>query len=121
MCIRDSSGTFNPREKLTTKMIGRFRSALYNAIGNLEMEGGGGGAAANGTAQVNGGSNEGGASASGGGHSSSRVNGSMSPTSLKVKYGYQRPIFLQLFSEDEIQVLKKKYYHKTSKTHRLCR
>ena len=34
----------------------------------------------------------------------SRVDSVNGTVKAKVKYGYQRPIFLQLFSDDEIQV-----------------
>ena len=68
-------------------MLGRFRSALYSAMGTPE-----GGEPAPNVADLR-----------------SRidvVNGSSGHTvnKSKVKYAYQRPIFLQLFSEDEIQV-----------------
>eukprot|EP00095_Tigriopus_kingsejongensis_P012725 maker-scaffold43_size480169-snap-gene-2.24 protein:Tk12725 transcript:maker-scaffold43_size480169-snap-gene-2.24-mRNA-1 annotation:"hypothetical protein DAPPUDRAFT_323991" len=83
-----------PSQACPEEMIGRFRNALYNAIGNLEMEGGPGGVASSDTAPASGG----GGGGSGGGGRNKAVN------KLKVKYAYQRPIFLQLFTDDEIQV-----------------
>ncbi len=85
-------------------MIGRFRNAIYNAIGGLEE-----GSGANGTASSsspNGaydghqpykGPSSSSSSAGGGGHQQHGGGG------LRVKYPYQRPLFLQLFSDDEIQ------------------
>ena len=78
-------------------MIGRFRNALYNAIGNLEENGSSGS-----HHQANGSSDQ-----SGGGGRRLTFTGdspSTSGGSLRVKYPYQRPIFLQLFTDDEIQV-----------------
>lgn len=71
------------------KMLGRFRSALYTAIGTPEIEAG----------QVA-------HSGVSGGGSTSRTSAkeSASGGSQRVKYAYQRPIFLQLFTDDEIQV-----------------
>jgi protein phosphatase 1H len=58
-------------------MLGRFRSALYNAIGNLEEEGG---------------------------VAPPRQGSPTSQTTIRQKYNYQRPAFLKLETEDEIQV-----------------
>jgi len=58
-------------------MLGRFRSALYNAIGNLEEEGGGG---------------------------PIRQGSPTHQPQQRQKYNYQRPAFLKLETEDEIQV-----------------
>lgn len=57
-------------------MLGRFRSALYNAIGNLEEEGGG----------------------------PVRQGSPTHQPTQRQKYNYQRPAFLKLETEDEIQV-----------------
>ncbi len=56
-------------------MLGRFRSAIYNAIGNLDEEAGG-------------------------------LAGSSPAHTVvgRLKYRYQRPAFLKLDTEDEIQV-----------------
>lgn len=66
-------------------MLGRFRSALYSAIGT--PEGGEVSPVAPNVADLR-----------------SRIDTTVNGTKVKVKYGYQRPIFLQLFSDDEIQV-----------------
>ena len=55
-------------------MLGRFRSAIYSAIGNLDDEAGLAGSSPS--------------------HSPGRL-----------KYNYQRPSFLKLDTDDEIQVL----------------
>ncbi|XP_059085259.1 protein phosphatase 1H-like [Tigriopus californicus] len=73
-------------------MIGRFRNALYNAIGNLDVEN-----APNGSLLANG-------SGSHDGSSSTSSRHSFKNSDMKVKYAYQRPIFLQMFTDDEIQV-----------------
>ena len=62
-------------------MFGRFRSAIYSAMGTADGE-----PAPNVT------------------DLRSRVDTVNGTVKAKVKYGYQRPIFLQLFSDDEIQV-----------------
>lgn len=70
-------------------MLGRFRSALYNAIGTLDA------------------TTESGAPIPGSGGTLPAGEGGRraSPeTGPKVKYPYQRPVFLQLFTDDEIQV-----------------
>ena len=64
-------------------MLGRFRSAIYNAIGNLEEEGG---------------------------VAPPRQGSPTSQTTVRQKYNYQRPAFLKLETEDEIQVLISFYY-----------
>ena len=64
-------------------MLGRFRSALYSAIGTPE----GGDTGSPNVTDLR-----------------SRIDSVNGSSSKKVKYAYQRPIFLQLFSEDEIQV-----------------
>ena len=64
-------------------MLGRFRSALYSAMGTPE-------AGDTGSPNVT--------------DLRSRIDSVNGSSSKKVKYAYQRPIFLQLFSEDEIQV-----------------
>lgn len=69
-------------------MLGRFRSALYNAIGTLDAE------------QQHGQQDPGGGPATATGGSS----GQGSSSGRAVKYAYQRPVFLQLFTEDEVQV-----------------
>lgn len=86
------SFSFVSAQQLLKTMIGRFRNALYNAIGNLDAEN-----APHGTLLPNGssGSHEG---------SSSSSRHSLKNSDMKVKYAYQRPIFLQLFTDDEIQV-----------------
>lgn len=76
-------------------MIGRFRNALYNAIGNLDAESpqnvpGTAGSGSGSVVPTNGHIGDGGGSRG-------------VKEGLKVKYAYQRPIFLQLFSDDEIQ------------------
>ncbi len=90
-------------------MIGRFRNALYNAIGGLDESvsssgfGGGGGGGGGGTAAN--GAHDGhqpykgpsAAAAAAAGAPGSAGHGQ------RVKYPYQRPLFLQLFSDDEIQ------------------
>jgi len=60
-------------------MLGRFRSALYNAIGNLDEEGPGGGGPV-------------------------RQGSPTHQPTQRQKYNYQRPAFLKLETEDEIQV-----------------
>ena len=60
-------------------MLGRFRSALYNAIGSIEAE-------------------------PGSPLHPSEPEAAQAQVLPKVKYAYQRPIFLQMFTEDEIQV-----------------
>lgn len=74
-------------------MLGRFRSAIYNAIGTVEVEPG--------TPAIPGllGSAD---TGRGGKFGSDGSNGTLNVN--KVKYAYQRPIFLQLFTDDEIQV-----------------
>ena len=62
-------------------MFGRFRSAIYSAMGTADGE------PAPNVADLR-----------------SRVDLVNGTVKAKVKYGYQRPIFLQLFSDDEIQV-----------------
>ena len=57
-------------------MLGRFRSAIYNAIGNLDDEAGLSGSSS-----------------------------SPSHTPGRLKYRYQRPAFLKLDTDDEIQVV----------------
>ena len=74
-------------------MIGRFRNALYNAIGNLDGSDDGANQAINGDAS----------SSSAASRRSDSASSSSSSNSVKVKYSYQRPIFLQLFTDDEIQ------------------
>jgi len=69
-------------------MLGRFRSAIYNAIGSIETADGTGTI----PTQQDG---QGGSVLDGGGVTGARGS--------RVKYAYQRPIFLQLFTEDEIQ------------------
>lgn len=63
-------------------MLGRFRNALYSAMGTPEGE------TPPNVADIR-----------------SRIDSvSQNVAKIKVKYAYQRPIFLQLFSDDEIQV-----------------
>jgi hypothetical protein len=77
-------------------MLGRFRNALYNAIGSIEQQDGTNATAAtNGTASVGAGVRSSGPTAS----SLLSANGAG-----RVKYPYQRPVFLHLFTEDEVQV-----------------
>ena len=88
----------------------RFRNALYNAIGNLDGDQTGAGVT-NGThdgGHHHHGGGGGGAHAykrAGDGASASSGSGPGGPPAagLRVKYPYQRPLFLQLFSDDEIQ------------------
>ena len=73
-------------------MLGRFRSAIYGALGTPEGEPGSTGGPAGSSPSVP--------------DLRSRIDSVSNgiSSSKKVKYAYQRPIFLQLFSEDEIQV-----------------
>ena len=64
-------------------MLGRFRNALYSAMGTPE-------AGETGSPTVT--------------DLRSRIDSVNGTSNKKVKYAYQRPIFLQLFTEDEIQV-----------------
>jgi len=59
-------------------MLGRFRSAIYSAIGPLDEEGGG--------------------------DATQTRHGSPLNKPTRQKYSYQRPVFLKLETEDEIQV-----------------
>ena len=71
-------------------MLGRFRSAIYGALGTPEGEPGSTGSGSSPSVP----------------DLRSRIDSVSNGISSgkKVKYAYQRPIFLQLFSEDEIQV-----------------
>ena len=73
-------------------MLGRFRSAIYGALGTPEGEPGSTGSGSGSSPSVP--------------DLRSRIDSVSNGISSgkKVKYAYQRPIFLQLFSEDEIQV-----------------
>ena len=71
-------------------MLGRFRNALYSAMGTPE-----GMDPAPNVADLR--SRIDGVSLNG-------TSGASGQSKVKVKYAYQRPIFLQLFTEDEIQV-----------------
>ena len=89
-------------------MFGRFRNAanaIYSAI-NLDPDASGAAAAGAISPQHTNGHPEtvgvGGAVGGGGGGGKSGAN--------RVKYAYQRPIFLQLFTDDEIQV-RSRYTH----------
>jgi hypothetical protein len=68
-------------------MLGRFRSAIYNAIGNLEDEAGLAGSSPS--------------------HASPG----------RLKYRYQRPSFLKLDTDDEIQVRYKFFLYATVCVH----
>ena len=70
-------------------MIGRFRHALYSAIGTLD--------AGDDAAAVAGGMANGGGGAAGGGVGGvGPAPSSGSTAGLRVKYPYQRPLFLQV-------------------------
>ena len=67
-------------------MLGRFKSAIYNAIGGVEVDG----------VTVGGEVRPPTGARAPGGKPESPHNGAVGPGGNRVKYAYQRPIFLQV-------------------------
>jgi len=76
-------------------MLLRFKSAIYNAISGTEVDG----------VSLSGEPRQYSTARQAAQTDSPTANGASYSGANRFKYGYQRPVFLQLFTEDEIQVI----------------